>query len=1199
MNVMTAQWLEIVRFEIVHQFRRKSNWLFFAVLLLLLSGQMNGQDIEAVSRGIWFNAPLLIAEASALMSLVALIVIAPIAGDAATRDVETRIEPLMLAAPISRTAYLGGRVIGAFVVIALVLLVVPVGLMLAPIVGIHRGPVGPIRIATYAQTYFYLLLPNAFVATALLFALAALVRHTLGSYVGAIVVFVATILSTLYVGRMLNHWELAKLLNPVGHASLQFLKQTWSPAELNTRLVGLDGGLLANRLFWIAIALATLAFTRARFARGAGAARAGWWQRRQWKSARAATAPSLPASSPAAETLGTIAAPRAARDFGSGVRVRQTLAIVRDSLREMATGWMWLVFPCLTFLVMASTDMMEMRGTPILPTTGRVLQGFVGPLNAVLVFVALLAGELVWRERDANIQPLTDAAPVPDGVRFAGKLIGLTLATLALHALLMFGGLVIQLRLGWYEFNVALYLKVLFGLALAAPLMLALLALAVHVIVNQKHVGHVVVLMIAIGPMLLAPLLGIEHPLLLPAAGPRWHYSAISGFDPFIAPYLWFKAYWAAWALVLVAVAGLFAVRGVEPGIRERIRIARRRLTARSLRAIGAALALVLLVGGFVFYNTNILNAYNSGDQGSRLRAEYERRYGRYENVAQPELAATRLNVELYPDQHSSKVRGVHQLVNRTSQPIDTIVVATSLVAETRTIDFDRPARLTLRDDTLGQRIYVLREPLAPGDSVQMSWAVDYRSRGFTARGVSTAVVGNGTFVEMHDWMPLIGYQSRRELSDPIERKEQGLPAKPDARSLDNIAARSDPTGQGLSNLDLTIGTAPNQTAVGPGALLGSWTRGGRRYFHYAIKHVGEGYAIFSANYAVRTARAGDVEVEVDYLPAHAANVDRMIRSAQLSLEQYTRRFGPYPYKVLRLIEYNREDAGAHSASGAIWYSEVFSQLDPDHDARRIDVPFAVVAHEVAHQFQVSPARVEGRALLSESFAWYAALGVIEQEYGAEHLGRFLDFMRHDYLNPRARADVPLLRASDWFVAYRKGPFAMYTLREYVGQERVDLAWRRLREEYASGEPPFATSLDLLRELKLVTPDSLQYLLHDLLEANTFWELATRQASAKQLPDGTWQVSIDIDARKVVVDTAGKETVVPMNDWLEIGVFAPGEKGATAGEPLYLHKQRIRAGRQTVTITVSAKPASAGVDPRRLLIDVKPDDNVADIALTR
>jgi hypothetical protein len=238
---------------------------------------------------------------------------------------------------------------------------------------------------------------------------------------------------------------------------------------------------------------------------------------------------------------------------------------------------------------------------------------------------------------------------------------------------------------------------------------------------------------------------------------------------------------------------------------------------------------------------------------------------------------------------------------------------------------------------------------------------------------------------------------------------------------------------------------------------------------------------------------------------------------------------------------------------------------------------------------------VEGRSLLSESFAWYAALGVIEQEYGAEHLQRFLGFMREAYRDPRSRADVPLLRASDFFLGYRKGPFAMYALQEYVGRDSVDLAWRRLRERHASHEPPLATSLDLYRELRAVTPDSLQYLLADLIERNTFWDLQTSEASAQQTASGEWEVTLDVAARKVVVDTAGAETEMPMDDLIEIGIYAPAEGGESSGRPLYLAMHHIRNGPQTIRLSVPERPARAGIDPRHLLIDDVTGNNVVDI----
>ena len=1173
-----AKWLEIVRFELVFQLRQRATWLFFGVFLVLLGGQTNGQVIAARGREILFNSPLFVAESSVGMVLIALIVMAAVMGDAATRDVQTRMEPLMHAAPVSRAAYLGGRFFGGFLVCALLVTAVPLALLLAPYThGLEAELAGPLRPAAHLQSFFLLVLPNAFVAAALLFSLAAIARHTLGSYLGAVLVLAGMLVSSGLIGAKLGRWELAKLLDPTGSTPIRVLGRTWAPGDLNARMVGLEGGLLWNRLLWLGIALAALAFAYSRFGYG-GSVRVARWRRSRGVRAEldgAAIARGAP-----------IAVPDVPREFGTASRVRQTLAIARDSLREMVTAWSWLGLPFLVMLVTGTPAELQVRGTPILPTTGRVLESFDFARNLVLLLVVLFAGELVWRERDANLQSLADAAPVPNGARFVGKLLGLWMVIAGMHALLALSGMALQARLGWYDFEPGLYLKVMLGIQLIDPLVFALFALSVHVVVNHKHVGHLMVLLVVGVLNTLAAQFRIEHPLLRLGSEPAWRYSPISGFGPSLEPLMWFEAYWAAWALLVALVARLFWVRGVERGLGERVRIARRHLTGRAAGAAAGALGLVLLTGGFIFYNTNVLNDYRPAAENPRRQAEYEQRYGRFEGAPQPRMTATKLNVELYPDRGDADIRGAYHLVNHTPRPIDTIHVAVSPEAETGAITFGRPARAAAVDDYLGHRTYVLATPLQPGDSLRASWRVRHKTRGFGARGVSTAVVENGSFIRMHEWMPIIGYQSWRELGGAAERREHGLPPRAEVASLDDVQARTDPVRHELVHVEVTIGTAAGQTAVAPGTLLGTWTRGGRRYFRYATAApIGHGYALFSAKYAVSRKRWHGITLEVLHHPGHGRNVPRMMRGMEASLEQFTRRFGPYPYGVLRMVEYPAEGGSLHAAHATVWYQELFSLFDPANDKREIDLPFAITAHEVAHQFQPMLAQVEGQALLSESFAWYAAMGVIEQQFGQEHLARFLGFMRRDYLSPRSRADVPLLRASDWFVAYRKGPFAMYALREYVGEERVDLALRRFLDRHRSNQPPFATSLDLYRELRAVTPDSLRQLLGDLFERNTFWELETHAATARPAAGGAWRVSLEVEARKVVVDTAGAETNMPMNDLVEIGVFAPG------GKPLYLSMHRVRSGRQTITVTVPRQPGRAGIDPRHLLIDVEPDDN--------
>src|SRR5690606_27087483 len=89
--------------------------------------------------------------------------------------------------------------------------------------------------------------------------------------------------------------------------------------------------------------------------------------------------------------------------------------------------------------------------------------------------------------------------------------------------------------------------------------------------------------------------------------------------------------------------------------------------------------------------------------------------------------------------------------------------------------------------------------------------------------------------------------------------------------------------------------------------------------------------------------------------------------------------------------------------------------------------------------------------------------------------------------------------------------------------------------------------------------------------------------TAEQSDAGGWEVTLEVLARKVVVDEAGVETEVPMDELIEIGVFADAGEGGELSEPLYLEMHRIRSGLQTLTVTVPREPELAGIDPYHLL----------------
>ena len=57
------------------------------------------------------------------------------------------------------------------------------------------------------------------------------------------------------------------------------------------------------------------------------------------------------------------------------------------------------------------------------------------------------------------------------------------------------------------------------------------------------------------------------------------------------------------------------------------------------------------------------------------------------------------------------------------------------------------------------------------------------------------------------------------------------------------------------------------------------------------------------------------------YHPGHEFNLDRMTRGAKDALEYYTRHFGPYQHKILRIVEFPRYRDFAQSYPNTIPFS--------------------------------------------------------------------------------------------------------------------------------------------------------------------------------------------------------------------------------------------------------------------------------------
>ncbi|MHA4844148.1 ABC transporter permease/M1 family aminopeptidase [Flavitalea antarctica] len=1182
------------RFEFSYLVQQLSTWLYLAVLLtftIVMDFLITPGD------GVYVNNTFHITAMTVIGGFIWLMMGAAIAGDAAARDIRTRMHPLTYTMPVSKVEYLGGRFLAAIAINALLVLSLPLGILLSfYLPGMNEDEFGPFRPSAYLNVYFLIALPNAFIATAIQFSMAALSRQVMTSYMASLLLAIVAQIIAMGMAKLFGNWELVKLLDPVGVAGIVGNEMaTWTPMDKNTRLVKLEGMFLWNRVLWLCVAVGSLLFTYIRFN---FAETKRWWGRFRRRP--------IINSNPPAEAnsirASAISVPEVRRNFGFATSLKQALYIARTSFRQIARhrAGFTLVSIIAIVSVVFGQSLMTQFGIPLFPTTQQVLTYLtpdVGNPGSPWVVIPLLimyfAGELMWRERESGLREIADAAPVPEWALVAGKFMGIGFIIVAWIAILMAAGIGMQLSVKYYDVDLLLYLEALFGLQLIDYLLFALLALVVHVVVNQKYISYLVLLLIFIF-IAFASTFKVEHHMLIFGSDPGWSYTDMRGFGSTPGPWLWFKLYWIAWALLLGVAARLLWPRGRAQSLQDRLQSAKRGMAGPTKRVAIIGTAFLVVTGSFIYYNTNVRNEYQDSSDIVRLKAEYERGYGAYSNSLQPQLVQTKLQVDIFPDHQQVKIQAAYTLVNKHTVTIDSIHIGNVSGITGGRIIFSRPATAVRMDKHLSHFIYALKEPLRPGDSLQMQFGISYKPEGFRNSGSELLVVKNGTYFTNYDLLPAIGYQPYRELKDATLRKKNKLASRPAIPSLYDPKARLKSLSPDQTTLEVIVSTVKDEVAIAPGNLYQTWITGDRRYFHYKTDGpIGGEYSILSANYAVAQSKWNDVAISIYFHPDHQQNISRILNSVKASLAYYTEQFGRYPYSQITVAERAGPGGGATADAGIIYYGEQYAVLNPDEGPNGFDLPYYILAHEMAHQWwgvaRLSPAYVEGAGVLIEGLAVYSGMKVLEKNYGDAHLRKYVNYLHASYEMPRSLATASLLQADEDFLYYRKGGLAMYALSKYIGTENVNAALRTLLGKRDSGSLPFPTTIDLYDELQKVTPDSLTYLLNDLFKENTYWRLKTKQLAVTLTRAGSWEVTMKVEAQKLVIDRVGNEKEVPMNDWLEVGLY---EEGRDLSKPLYLQKHRVLSGEQTIKVTVPRKPDRGGIDPNYLMIDLRLDDNI-------
>ena len=106
-----------------------------------------------------------------------------------------------------------------------------------------------------------------------------------------------------------------------------------------------------------------------------------------------------------------------------------------------------------------------------------------------------------------------------------------------------------------------------------------------------------------------------------------------------------------------------------------------------------------------------------------------------------------------------------------------------------------------------------------------------------------------------------------------------------------------------------------------------------------------------------------------------------------------------------------------------------------------------------------------------------------------------------------------------------------------------------------------------------------------------------RSAKAIENSDGTYNLHLEVEAKKVYSDSLGVQTTATLNDWLEIGVIAEKIIDGNKQEiPIYVQKVFITDSLSTFDIKLKEKPFKAGIDPLYKFVDRDSKDNLMKVS---
>ena len=1028
-----------------------TGFFLFSFISMLGSGGFFDSPDNSASPVQLLNSPYSLSSVSFLFAKILLFVVAIIGGFSLYRDYRNNTHAFLYTFPIPKSWYLNGKFGSVVFMLFLVSLLTFSGIWTGELLlGLENQKISANPFFGYLVAYGVYLFPTIIIVGVPVFVIVGVSRNI---FSGFIVVISFVLFQLIAENLLFGHKEWLALLDPFGQHAFHLATQEWDFRIQNSSSLPVDWMVIWNRVLWLFLSFAGYSA----FFRSFDFQYESMWQFRKAAQREKSSNVHVKAASESQSDIHP--------DFSKSARIKCFMQLMMFDFRSIATSWM---FIALCIFGGIAVFLIQLRVTTtgefnLLPQTRLFLGATLSIYTLIIIFSTLLfSGSLIHKARQYKMNIMLDATPVSNWQLILSKIGAISLLQVVQLLLFVLMGATIQIINGHYNFEWSLYFFHLFVLVLPVLFVWNITAHFIHSLIPNLFLSLFILACLWLGAQSLEQI-GIQTNILKYATLPALEYSDFNGYGDQLKGFLLLISYWFVWSLILAFGLSLIWIRGSLSSIKERLMLARSGMT-KPLSFILILLTIKFLWLGFKIYQFEGAdrNSFATESYSGIILDDYKKEWEPFDRILQPKITDINLRIDLYPNERRFEALGVYTLVNKTNAAIDTLFIRTGF-DEITDFNLSNVARLLKEDGHMKSYLFKLNNTLQPGDSLKISFAVKNTPNTLFSR--NSNVLKNGSFIQQ-DILPRLGYQfAERELPR----------TKPGVNRINYFSRDAD-----YVNIHTNITTSGDQTAIAPGDLVSVKTEGKRNIYEYRSPiPVKFNFSFHSAAFEVVKEEYNGVMIQLYHTNEHGYNTGLMLEGLKSSLDYNTKRFGPYPYKQIRIIEFphTEERYTATLKSNNIPVSEVLFNINSQKMDEGLNLPIYVIAHELTHEWfgnQVMPADAEGAKMLTESITEYISLRIYEEHFDEAYAENFLGAQYNRYKRGRRiekGEESPLsnVLSHQDYIAYGKGAIAFYEISKSIGRENFYSILNEYLLKYRYQTDYYPTTRDFIELLKQKT----------------------------------------------------------------------------------------------------------------------------------